>query len=739
MAQYADIILPLAQGTYTYQTNDIESLEAGDAVAVQFGARSVYTAIVARLHDNPPKRGSAKPILKKLYHRPIVSTQQLELWQWIADYYMCSIGEVMRAALPSLIKPHAATAEEFEPYVPKQTHYIRVCREIDSVQLSEIEHRAPRRAALLREIIDAGGSVARSAVTASSATISATVKSGLIELYRQEAAADSNYTLQLEKLPQLSPAQQLAERQITDSFTSHDTVLLHGVTSSGKTELYMQHIAKALSRGEDILYLVPEISLTTQLVARLQAVFGEFTVVYHSKLSVERRTQVYMKCLRSERGHIVIGVRSALFLPLKRLGLVIVDEEHDASYKQSDTAPRYNGRDTALMLASICGAKTILGSATPLIETYANTLNGKFARVSLNERYGTSSVPQIIISDTIRSAKRGERRSHFNKELIDRIAERLERNEQIVLFQNRRGYSPYVECKECGWTPRCPKCNVTLTMHRHSDKLSCHYCSYSTPIPTTCPQCNHEAIAPMGFGTERVEEEIQRLFPTTRTLRLDSDTATSDKAYRDIIEAFAAHKADILIGTQIVAKGLDFADVTLIGILNADNLLKMPDFRATERAWQTLIQVGGRCCRRHDAGEVVIQSADVKHPVFSTLDEREYETMAASQLAERQMFNYPPYSRVINITLRGNQPVQLAECSMTLAQKLRHIFGSRVLGPVTPLIDKIRGEHLLEIMLKIENSASFAKARKIVAEQIGEVSKQGDYRKIKIVCNVDPL
>ena len=738
MAKYADIILPLAQGTYTYATADIESLEEGDAVAVQFGAKSVYTAIVARLHDEPPKRGTAKPLLARLYHRPIVSRQQLDLWRWIADYYMCTIGEVMRAALPSLIKPHAATTEEFEPYTPKVVRYLRLCCDIPTEQLEKISQRAPRQAALLNELIAAGGSLERSHSEASAATIAATVKRGLIEIYEQEPSTSAE-DIRVDLLPQLSSEQLRASRQITDAFSAHQTILLHGITSSGKTEIYMHHIAETLSRGEDVLYLVPEISLTAQLVVRLRAVFGNRTVVYHSKLTPERRTQVYMECLRADSGRIVIGVRSALFLPLKRLGLVIIDEEHDASYKQSDTAPRYNGRDTALMLASLFGAKSILGSATPSVETYANTLTKKFARIELNERYGTATPPQIIISDTIRSAKRGERRSHFNKELINRIAERLERNEQVLLFQNRRGYSPYVECKECGWSPRCPSCNVTLTMHRQSNTLRCHYCSYSLSIPTKCPQCGAEAIAPMGFGTERVEEEIRRLFPAARTLRLDGDTATSDKAYREIIDTFARHDADILIGTQIIAKGLDFADVTLIGILNADNLLKMPDFRASERAWQTLIQVSGRCCRRDDVGEVVVQSADVQHPIFEILGEAYYDKMAAAQLAERQIFNYPPYSRIVRIILCSEQLNELAECSMILAQNLRDIFGNRTLGPVTPLIDKIRGEHRLEIVLKIENASSFTKARKLIGEQIREVEKSRRFRKVKIVCDVDPL
>ncbi len=738
MAQYADIILPLAQGTYTYATGGIESLEEGDAVAVQFGKNSVYTAIVARLHDEPPKRGSAKPLLAKLYHRPILHRQQLDLWRWIADYYMCTIGEVMRAALPSLIKPHAATHEEFEPYRPKVVRHLRLCCEISAEQLEHISQRAPRQAALIEEVMAAGGTLERSLTEASAATINATVKRGLIEIFEQEPSSSVD-DVKVELLPQLSKAQLCVNEQIAEAFSTQKTVLLHGVTSSGKTEIYMHHIAEALSRGEDVLYLAPEISLTTQLVVRLRAVFGNRTVVYHSKLSPERRTQVYMECLRADAGQIIVGVRSALFLPLKRLGLVIVDEEHDASYKQSDTAPRYNGRDTALMLASLFGAKSILGSATPSVESYANTLSKKFAYVTLNERYGAATTPQIIISDTIRSAKRGERRLHFNKELTDRIAERLERNEQILLFQNRRGYSPYVECKECGWSPHCPSCNVTLTMHRQSNALRCHYCSHAINIPTVCPQCGANAIAPMGFGTERVEEEICRLFPTARTLRLDGDTATSDKAYREIIDTFARHDADILIGTQIIAKGLDFANVTLIGILNADNLLKMPDFRASERAWQTLIQVSGRCCRRDDIGEVVVQSADIQHPIFEILSEGDYTAMAASQLAERQLFNYPPYTRIIRITLQSEQPTTLAECSMALAQNLRRIFDSRVLGPVTPLIDKIRGEHRLEIVLKIENASSFSKARKLVAEQICEIEKSSQFRKVKLICDVDPL
>lgn len=735
---FADIILPLAQPCYTFAVSHIADLKVGEAVAVQFGKSSIYTGIVLNLHNNPPKSGSIKPVLKRLYDFPLLSPLQIEFWRWLSEYYISTIGEVMRIALPSLVKPHAATEELYTPYSIPQQRVLRLKGDITDEQLQKIIRRAPRRAALVNEIQEAGGEIARSDTKADAATISALVKADVIEIFERDATPQLGAITQ-SLLPTLSAEQSAALERINSGFQSRNVVLLHGVTSSGKTEIYTHPIAKALEKGEDVLLLVPEISLTSQLVERMQRMFGERVISYHSKLTPARRTQIYMDMLRSPSGNFIIGARSALFLPYKKLGLVVVDEEHDTSYKQSEPNPRYHGRDAAIMLASLHKAKTILGSATPSLESFNNAMAAKYYGVSLTSRYGGSQPPKIIISDTLRAVKRGERKSHFNKELLDRIAERLAAGEQVILFQNRRGYAPYVECPRCGWKARCPKCNVTLTRHLKNGTLSCHYCGYTIADPRFCPDCKSSELQAMGFGTERVEEQIASLFPTARVLRLDGDSANSSGAYNRIISQFAAGEADILVGTQIVAKGLDFKGVTLIGILNADNLTSAPDFRAAERAWQTILQVAGRCGRRERAGEVVVQTADPSHPLFAALDEQGYQHFAAEQLRERQLFNYPPFCRLIRITLRHREGSRLSAAAAMLSQRLKKEFGSRVLGPVTPLIDRIRGEQIVEILIKIESGLSFARSRAIVTEAVSEVRKKADNRTVTIICDVDPL
>ena len=441
--------------------------------------------------------------------------------------------------------------------------------------------------------------------------------------------------------------------------------------------------------------------------------------------------------LSSESGHFVVGARSALFLPYKKLGLVVVDEEHDSSYKQTEPNPRYNGRDAAIMLASMHGAKCVLGSATPSLESYANYLSGKYAYALLTERYGGVEMPDIVISDTVRNVKRNERKLHFNKELLDAIADCLENGEQVILFQNRRGYSPYMECPSCGYSARCPHCNVTLSAHQNRGRMVCHYCGYYEPIQRFCPNCKTSELKPMGFGTERVEEAIAELFPEARVLRLDGDTATSGSAYNRIIGAFARHEADILVGTQIVSKGLDFAGVTLIGILNGDNLLATADFRAEERAWQLIMQVAGRSGRRDKRGKVIIQTAEPQHPVYAMVGD--YGRVANKLLTERKRFGYPPFVRIVKVMMRSADKELLVASSLQLGEQLRGRFGRRVLGPVSPLIDRVRGEYRVELMLKIEVEASFSRARAILSDEISKLRTEKRYRNITIICDVDIL
>jgi primosomal protein N' (replication factor Y) len=733
---FADIILPLAQPCYTFAVSHIPDLKVGEAVAVQFGPRNVYTGIVLRLHNNAPKRGKIKPVLQRLYDFAILTPKQIEFWSWMASYYLSTLGEVMRIALPSLIKPHATSQELYIPYSLPTEKVISLKSMPEGDVLDKMSRKAPRRAALLTMLQRSGGEIVRKECSADSAVISALVKAGYIEIVDRQCEPQIE-PISHSTLPILSAEQSNALQRIESGLDVCNVALLHGVTSSGKTEIYTHRIAYALSREQDVLLLVPEISLTAQLVERMQQMFGSRVIAYHSKLTPLRRTQVYMDMLRTDSGRLIVGARSALFLPYKNLGLVIVDEEHDSSYKQTEPSPRYHGRDAAVMLATQHSAKVILGSATPSLESFNNAMAGKYAGVTLMSRYGGSLPPKIIISDTMRAVKRGERKSHFNKELLDRIADRLQRGEQIMLFQNRRGYAPYVECPRCGWTARCPHCNVTLS--RHLNSLKCHYCGYHIDRLDYCPECKTSQLETKGFGTEKVEEEICALFPTARVLRLDSDSANSDSAYNRIINQFASGEADILVGTQIITKGLDFKGVTLIGVLNADNLTNAPDFRAVERAWQTMLQVAGRAGRRDKAGEVVIQTSDPEHPVFAALSEQGYQHFASAQLRERQMFNYPPFSRLIRITLRHCSPETLAKTASQLGIELRTKFGGRVLGPVTPLIDRIRNEYIVQIIIKIENGSSFARAKEIVSEQITALQKSPESKGITVICDIDPI
>lgn len=734
---FADIILPLAQPCYTFAVSHIPDIKVGEAVAVQFGPRNIYTGIVLRLHNNPPKRGRVKPVLQRLYNFAVLTPKQIEFWSWMSSYYLSTLGEVMRIALPSLIKPHATSQELYIPYSLPTEKVVRLKSMPDAETLDRMSRRAPRRAALLAMLQRSGGEIARHECSADAAVITALTKAGYIETILRECEPKI-LPISHTTLPVLSAEQSNALERIESGLEVCNVALLHGVTSSGKTEIYTHRIAHALSREQDVLLLVPEISLTAQLVERMRQMFGCRVIAYHSKLTPLRRTQIYMDMLRTGSGRLIVGARSALFLPYKSLGLVVVDEEHDSSYKQTEPSPRYHGRDAAVMLASLHGAKAILGSATPSLESFNNAMAGKYAGVTLMSRYGGSLPPKIIISDTMRSVKRGERKSHFNKELLDRISDRLQRREQIMLFQNRRGYAPYVECPRCGWTARCPHCNVTLSRHLNTNSLRCHYCGYSIEHLQYCPECKTSQLETKGFGTEKVEEEISALFPTARILRLDSDTASSDSAYNRIISQFAAGEADILVGTQIITKGLDFKGVTLIGVLNADNLTNAPDFRAVERAWQTMLQVAGRAGRRDKAGEVVVQTSDPEHPVFAALSEQGYQHFATAQLRERQMFNYPPFSRLIRITLRHISPERLAKAASQLGVELRSKFGGRVLGPVTPLVDRIRQEYIVQIIIKIENGASFSRAKEIVSDHLTALQKSPTTKGLTTICDIDP-
>lgn len=751
MPLYADIILPLAQPAYTFAVPEGMSVVPGQAVVVQFGPRRFYTGIVWRLHDRRPEFRKIKPVLRVLYDAPLLSDRQIALWEWIAGYYMSSPGEVMRVALPALMKPAGDSEEEFlrEEFRPRTEAYAALAEELKDERrlhehLDRLERKAPRQYEALLELASAEdgmriptGEVACRLLQADRAVLHALERKGLVVQTQRERSIERGGSAF--RLPELTAAQAAALASLRAQFDAgRSTALLYGVTGSGKTEIYIHLIAEVLARGGDVLLLVPEIALTAQLIERMERIFGSRVTPYHSKLTARRRTETYLRLNRSEGGEFVVGVRSSIFLPLKRLQLIVVDEEHDASYKQSEPAPRYNARDCAVVLARLTGGRTLLGSATPSLETWLNAESGKYGRAELAERYGEARSPRIFLSDTIRAVKRGERRAHFNKLLLDKMEATLARGEQVMLFQNRRGFSPYVACAECGWTARCPHCNVTLTYHKGGDRLVCHYCGHTAPVPAKCPSCKVTDVVPMGFGTEKVEEEIARLFPEARIARLDRDSVTSERAFNAIVADFEARRTDILVGTQMITKGFDFGGVSLVGILNADNLLNNPDFRSAERAFQLMMQVAGRAGRRSDGGEVVIQTAEPGHPLLQQVVRGDFAEMARAQLAERAAYFYPPYARLIELTLRHRDPVLLRRGAAALAVRLRERFGRRILGPMPPPVDRIRGEYLAGLLLKIESGASSARAREVLGAEIAALLGDPEFKTLTVVCDVDP-
>ena len=746
--RYADIVLPLAQPAYCYSVPEGVELREGDAVAVQFGVRHFYTGIVWRLHNEQPNVKRVKSVSRRLYGVSLLCEQQMRYWEWLAEYYMCTLGEVMRMALPSLIKPRGANEVEFSgaEFSPRIEAYVALAqgwqdKDVLLAECERISRRAPRRAELLRVLagfekdkLNSFGEVPRRLLECDSTQIAALRKAGYITVAERERVVEQDKNISF-SLPALSAEQQRVQGEIASS--SLRVNLLHGVTGSGKTEIYMHFIAETLSRGGDVLLLVPEIALTSQLIERMEQVFGSRVTAYHSKLTALRRTESYLRLAQSSGGELVIGARSALFLPLKNLQLVVVDEEHDASYKQSDTAPRYHGRDCSVVLASLFGAKVILGSATPSLESYANAQWGKYGYSRLMERYGESQQPRIILSDTMRSVKRGERKSHFNIQLLNAMRDALERKEQVMLFQNRRGFTPFVQCSGCGWTMRCPHCNVTLTMHRTTNRMECHYCGYVADVPHHCPQCEMADLKPMGFGTERVEEAVAELFPEARVARLDRDTSTSESAYNRIVRSFSSGETDILVGTQMITKGFDFSRVSVVGVLNADNLICSPDFRSSERAFQLLTQVAGRAGRREKEGVVVVQTSEVEHPVLGWVVRGDYDAMARSELSERNAFGYPPYSHIIMFTLRCDNLQLLRRGAGWWSARMREKFGGRVFGPVAPPVDRIRGVYILRLMLKIENGRSLSRARELLRVLLKEMAEHEEYKHITISTDVD--
>lgn len=816
---FADVILPLPLANhYTYLIpEDLESkVKEGCRVIVPFGKKKFYSAIVIRLHEQRPEGYEIKEVSEVLDSHPILLPGQLDFWRWVSSYYLCTLGDVYKAALPSGLKLESETLVEVNPeyeaespltpnetliydllsdgkvrnldtlskesgirqllpiinsllekeaifvkeevrqtYKPKTEAHVRLaCPVVDESTINsflDATRRAPKQQKLLIKYLELSGlsdniqtpsEVSKRTLLNetgySSAILNSLVEKGILEIYYYEIGRlGKDEKIQGTSYP-LNSYQQKAFEQINEHFREKNVCLLHGVTSSGKTEIYIHLIQQALSKGEQVLYLLPEIALTTQITERLKRVFGSRLGVYHSKFPDTERVEIWQKQLSAEPYDIILGVRSSVFLPFRNLGLVIIDEEHENTYKQQDPAPRYHARNAAIVLASKQNAKVLLGTATPSIESYYNAQTGKYGFVRLTQRHKALQLPEIEVVDIGELRHKRRMNGPFSPRLLEEMRKALESHEQIILFQNRRGFAPMLECKVCGWTPRCEHCDVSLTYHRGLGQLTCHYCGYTTPVPHRCPACESEEIRHRGFGTERIEENIQELFPEARIARMDLDTTRTRQAYERIILNFRQGDTDILIGTQMVSKGLDFEHVSVVGILDADSMMNFPDFRAHERAFQLMAQVAGRAGRKHKQGIVILQTRSKDAPVISQVMHNDYEGLYNDQLAERMLFRYPPYFRLINIYLKHRYSEQLDRMAHEVADRLRRVFGDRVLGPDAPPVARIQSLYIRKIIIKMEVSASLLKVREQLLHIRQQLLTDEQFRSLTLYFDMDP-
>ena len=745
-----DIILPLAiADVYTYRVSDIgyrvsDASLIGCRVLVPLGKKSIIGIIYRKHEGELPTNVKVRDVLQIVDETPIITAEQLKLWEWLSNYYMCTLGEVMAAALPSEIIDDNYSAATTQ-YIQLSPAYL--AKEAHEQLLGELK-RAKKQEQLVRDFLRlAQNYQVERRVLLEQSGVSGAILRTLIDkgIFLEEERPISRlrqYKGETQQPHPLDSQQSRAIEEIRKSWQERNVTLLHGVTSSGKTEVYIHLIEEVLQQGKQVLYLVPEIALTTQLTDRLQAVFGDKLVVYHSKFSNAERVEIYHEVKGDEamrrEARVILGARSAIFLPFNNLGLIIVDEEHEPSYKQQDPAPRYHARSAAIMMAYWYGAKVLLGTATPSIESYHNALSGKYGLVEMKERFQGLQLPQITMIDLQRQYHRKEMYGHFADPLVDKIREELAKGKQVILFQNRRGYAPVLQCTKCGEAPKCPNCDVTMTYHKATNSLVCHFCGHSTRIPSKCPKCGGE-MRTQGFGTERLEEEIQGLFPEARVARMDLDSTRKKDAYQTIIDQFANHEVDILIGTQMVTKGLHFNDVSLVAVLQADSLLNTPDFRNYEQAFQMLEQVSGRAGRTGSQGEVMIQTFNPKNPVFEFLKTHDYEGLYSQQIAERELFKYPPYQRLIMLTLRHRDLGRLEAAASLLQQRLQQSFGERVSGVIIPSVTKVSNQWVRQIRLRIETTANIARAKALLKEQILFVQQQEKCKGTIILPDVDPM
>ncbi len=812
---FIDVILPIPlKQAFTYSVNKDEAafLLQGMRVAVPFGKSKVYTGIVYQVHDQPPIGYETKPIDHILDEEPIITQLQLKHWEWLAGYYMCSLGEVIKAALPSafllesetIIKlssrnfqdEESLTDDEFvlyealqhqsslhindarsildrknivsviqklldkniieveetvyEQYVPKMKRYIKLASKYTSEDklraLLDSLTRAHKQREVLMHLFMLNtqtkkpiSSVAlQKKSEASAATIKALIDKGILEEYyiqhdRVEFSGEAS-----SEIKSLSEPQAKAYQEIKTAFKVNDVVLLHGVTSSGKTEIYVRLIEEVIATGKQVLYMLPEIALTTQLITRLQKYFGEKISVFHSKFSVNERVEVWNNVLSAKpKAQVVIGARSSMFLPFQNLGLIVVDEEHEPSFKQYSPAPRYNARDSAIVLANLQNAKLLMGSATPSLESYHNAKSGKFGLVTLKKRFGNVLMPDIELVDIKEKTRKKQMTGHFSDRLLEEMQEVLKNGEQVILFQNRRGFSPIVECTTCGVSPQCPNCDVSLTYHQHKNQLRCHYCGYHMAMMKSCIACGSETLDTKGFGTEQIETELKSLFPTQKVARMDQDTTKGKHAYSKLIEALENEEIDILVGTQMLAKGLDFRNISLVGVMNADNLLNFPDFRAHERSFQLLQQVSGRAGRTQKRGKVLIQTYNPYHQILKQVSVNDYEAMYKEQLEERYNYKYPPFYRTIKIIFKDKSLARVLKASGWYGQALEMQFKENILGPEPPPVGRIKNKYIMNILVKIPKNQSLEKTKKYIDNVQRSFNSIKEFSSVRVNIDVD--
>ncbi len=749
--------LPL-EGTFTYSVpQDLEDkIKVGMRVVVPCGQKKTYTALCVEVTDKKPNIGvkNIKCIYSVLDDMPMLLPQQLKLWQWMADYYMCPLGDIYKAALPAGLKAEDGYRPKTETYVGLTEKFhdeMALNIALDMVSRYEKQQKALAGYLELSHWAEISGTAIPDDIKeitqtelcnvthCTTPTVKSLVKRGILEIYQKEVGrlnTDGEFTPQNAKL--LNEAQQEAYNQLLMQFMKKNVVLLHGVTSSGKTEIYIHLILKALQDQKQVLFLLPEIALTVQIMERLQRVFGSRLGIYHSKYSDAERVEIWKKQVSACPYDIIIGARSAALLPFKNLGLVIIDEEHETSYKQQDPAPRYHARSAAIMLASMCGAKTLLGSATPCMETYTNAKNGKFGYVRLDKRYKDIALPKIEVVDVKDMTRRKMMKGPFSPRLLEAIQESLDNNKQVILFQNRRGFVPIVECQDCGWIPKCEHCDVSLTMHKNINLLTCHYCGYTYAIPKVCPKCGGIHLRGHGFGTEKIEDQIMELFPEAKVARMDLDTTRTKNAYARIIEDFAYGKTNVLIGTQMITKGLDFDRVQLVGILDADSMLNYPDFRAYEHSYMMLQQVSGRAGRKGKQGLVILQTKSADLPVIEQVAANDSKTFYEDLDEERRLFNYPPYTRLIYVYLKHQHDNMVESAALMLGSILRGWFGERILGPDKPAVARVKSMSIRKQIINLDTGNHHQKVREYLRMAQKQILQDKQYAALQIFYDVDP-